>query len=73
MVMLTLADFVLDKFGGDSLAETRDNLERYRERISRPPEAPVAGGARTGRGDGPEGVDAAGAPTDGEAGSGGDD
>jgi chorismate synthase len=39
MVMLTLADFVLDKFGGDSLAETRDNLERYRARIS---EAPAA-------------------------------
>jgi chorismate synthase len=36
MVMLTLADFVLEKFGGDSIAETRDNLERYRERISRP-------------------------------------
>ena len=35
MVMLTLADFVLDKFGGDSLAETRDNLERYRDRIER--------------------------------------
>ena len=35
MVMLTLADFVLDKFGGDSLPETRDNLDRYRERISR--------------------------------------
>ncbi len=34
MVALTLADAVLDKFGGDSLAETRDNLERYRERIA---------------------------------------
>ena len=45
MVLLTLADFVLDKFGGDSVAETRDNLERYRERISRAPEAPIAGGA----------------------------
>jgi len=73
MVMLTLADFVLDKFGGDSLAETRDNLERYRERISRPPEAPVAGGPRAGRGDGPEGAGAVGVPADGEAGSGGDD
>ncbi len=37
MVMLTVADFVLDKFGGDCLDETRDNLLRYRERISRPP------------------------------------
>ena len=25
--MLTLADAMLDKFGGDSMAETRDNLE----------------------------------------------
>jgi chorismate synthase len=46
MVLLTLADFVLDKFGGDSVAETRDNLERYRERISQAPEAPIAGGVR---------------------------
>jgi chorismate synthase len=36
MVMLTLADFALDKFGGDSMAETSDNLARYRERIARP-------------------------------------
>jgi chorismate synthase len=35
MVMLTVADFVLDKFGGDSIDETRDNLERYKERIGR--------------------------------------
>jgi chorismate synthase len=40
MVMLTLVDFVLEKFGGDSLAETRDNLERYRERITQPVAAP---------------------------------
>ena len=33
MVMLTLADFVLEKFGGDSLVETKDNLARYVERI----------------------------------------
>ena len=44
--MLVLADFVLDKFGGDSLAETLDNVARYRERIARLPEAPVAGGRR---------------------------
>lgn len=73
MVMLTLADFVLDKFGGDSLAETRDNLARYRERISRPPEAPVPGGARGALGGGPDVTGVAGAPADGEAGSGGDD
>ena len=40
MVMLTLADAMLDKFGGDSMAETKDNLDRYRERISAP--SPVA-------------------------------
>src|SRR5437773_6060772 len=43
MVTLTLADFVLEKFGGDSLAETQDNLERYRERIGRPLVPPVPG------------------------------
>ena len=46
--MLTLADFVLDKFGGDSLAETRDNLARYRERICRRPTRRC----RAARGDG---------------------
>ena len=40
MVMLTVADFVLAKVGGDSIDETRDNLRRYRERI--------AAGARRG-------------------------
>jgi chorismate synthase len=40
MVMLTLVDFVLEKFGGDSLAETRDNMEHYVERISQPVAAP---------------------------------
>jgi chorismate synthase len=40
MVCLVLADFALDKFGGDSLAETLDNVARYRERIARPPESP---------------------------------
>jgi chorismate synthase len=72
MVLLTLADFVLDKFGGDSLAETRDNLERYRERIARPPDAPVAGGRRAAsRVAGP--TAGTSTPGDGEAGSGGDD
>ena len=36
MVMLTLADFALDKFGGDSMAEFVDNAERYRTRIAAP-------------------------------------
>jgi chorismate synthase len=65
MVMLVLADFVLDKFGGDSLAETLDNAARYRDRIGWPPEAPLAGGRRR-RG-------AKASAGDGEAGSGGDD
>ena len=71
MVMLTLADFVLDKFGGDSLGETRDNLERYRERIARPPGDVTAGGRVDGaaRRTDPD----LGTPDRGEAGSGGDD
>jgi chorismate synthase len=36
MVMLTLIRFVLEKFGGDSLAETKDNYARYQERVTRP-------------------------------------
>jgi chorismate synthase len=67
MVMLTLADFVLDKFGGDSLGETKDNLERYRARIAGLPETPVVG--RRGRVAGEAATD----PDGGETGSGGDD
>jgi len=70
MVMLTLLDFVLDKFGGDSLAETRENYERYRARISQPLTAPRPGG-RSGPGHPPDTGPAGGAI--GEAGSGGDD
>ena len=33
MVALTLADAVLEKFGGDSTRELLDNVERYRERV----------------------------------------
>ena len=62
MVLLTIADFVLDKFGGDSLAETRDNLDRYTTRIAAPRGAPAARAATA----------APLAGTD-EAGSGGDD
>jgi chorismate synthase len=43
MVCLTLADFVLEKFGGDSLAETLDAMARHRERIAKGPKA--SGGA----------------------------
>jgi chorismate synthase len=66
MVMLTLADAMLDKFGGDTIGDTRDALDRYVERISRAPEAPVAGGRRSGAVAEPVGAGD-------EAGSGGDD
>ena len=69
MVMLTLARFVLEKFGGDSMAETRDNLERTgsasrrrpRRRCGRRPAGRAVGRVPTGLPDGDE------------AGSGGDD
>ena len=61
MVMLTLARFVLDKTGGDSMTEVADNLRRYRERISAPPREADGTAA------------APGASAAGEAGSGGDD
>ena len=66
MVMLTLADAILDKFGGDTVADTRDALDRYLDRIARSPEAPVAGGRRPGSA-------AASLVGGDEAGSGGDD
>jgi chorismate synthase len=75
MVMLTLADAMLDKFGGDTIGDTRDALDRYVERISRPIAAPVAGGRRTSTGTGDQGGTAVGGAGGGgdEAGSGGDD
>jgi chorismate synthase len=66
MVMLILADAMLDKFGGDTVADTRGALDRYVERISRAPKAPVPGGRRAGSG-------AAALVGGDEAGSGGDD
>jgi chorismate synthase len=59
MVLLTIAQFVLEKTGGDSMAEVRESMARWRERLARPP-----------AGDG-----AAEPPTAsrGDAGSGGDD
>src|SRR4249919_793248 len=44
MVMLTLASFVLEKFGGDTVDDVRAALAHYRARIAATPEAPVAGG-----------------------------
>ncbi|HLO35701.1 MAG TPA: chorismate synthase, partial [Candidatus Deferrimicrobium sp.] len=72
MVMLTLADAMLDKFGGDTIADTRDALDRYVERISRPIDAPVAGGRRASRGS-PTMAGSSEADGDGAFGSGGDD
>ena len=60
MVLLTLAAFVLEKLGGDSMAEVKANLAAYRERLAAPIPAPVPGH--------PHGLTG----TD-EAGSGGDD
>ena len=81
MVMLTLAAFLLEKIGGDTMDDVRMNLDAYGARIAAPIEMPVAGG----RGVGATGVSGAGsdaaaaaaaihglAGTD-EAGSGGDD
>ncbi len=66
MVMLTLARFLLEKTGGDSMLEVADNLARYRARIAQPPVAPVPGGASGGH--------RLGDPVEsGEPGSGGDD
>jgi len=62
MVMLTLATSIAEKFGGDTVDDVRANLATYQARISRPPQAPVAGG---GPSHGLAGTD--------EAGSGGDD
>ena len=47
MVCLALTDAVLDKFGGDSLRETLDNLARYRERLALGPAAGT--GSASGR------------------------
>ncbi len=61
MVMLTLMDFVLEKFGGDTVDDTVEAVERYRERLAAEPPGDTAGPLA------PIGVG------EGEAGSGGDD
>ena len=82
MVLLTLTAAVLEKFGGDSLAEVQDNLARYVERITARPEAGgdrSVGGRRPGAAPaGPRGTSAGpgsggAGPGSGVAGSGGDD
>src|SRR5512146_2433737 len=52
MVMLTLARFVLEKTGGDSMAEVTDNLRRFRERIAAQPAPPVPGDGSGGHASG---------------------
>ncbi|MDH4141751.1 MAG: chorismate synthase [Chloroflexota bacterium] len=73
MVMLTLAAFVVEKFGGDTVDDVRTGLDAYRSRITVPAETPVAGGAarRSAKAVGPSG--ASGLTGTDEAGSGGDD
>lgn len=71
MVMLTLARFVLEKTGGDTMPDVIANLATYRARIARPLEAPVAGG-RAGTG-GVATEPGHGLTGSDEAGSGGDD
>lgn len=63
MVMLTLADALLDKLGGDTIGDTRAALDRYVDRIAEPISPPNA----------PAGVAVSTEPTEAEAGSGGDD
>jgi len=60
MVMLTLARFILEKTGGDSMAEVREAMARWRERLA-------------ARGTADEASTAGQPPADGDAGSGGDD
>jgi chorismate synthase len=73
MVMLTLARFLLEKVGGDTVADAAANLTAYKARIARPLDAPMAGGTR-----GEAGRETAvgarhGLTGSDEAGSGGDD
>jgi chorismate synthase len=82
MVMLTLARFVLEKTGGDSMPEVLDNLRGARERMASPVAAPAAGDGSGGHAAAsrvPAPVRPASSstlvpqPDAGEAGSGGDD
>ena len=73
MVLLTLARFLLEKVGGDTVDDIAVNLAAYRARIALPPSPPVPGGSPdTTEIDGP--VEALhGLTGSDEAGSGGDD
>ncbi len=72
MVLLVLADAVLEKFGGDSLDEVRDNMRRYLEAtVGRTTARPSVAGAAFET-TGAEAAEA-GADDDARAESGGDD
>jgi chorismate synthase len=85
MVMLTLARFVLETTGGDSMPEVLDNLRRAQERMATPVAPPAAGdgsGGHSAAAHVPAAVPASSVaasratrpdPDAGEAGSGGDD
>jgi chorismate synthase len=73
MVMLTLADAMLDTFGGSTIGDTREALGRYVARISSDVPAPVAGGRRTRRGSATGAVASDDDAEGGVLGSGGDD
>ncbi len=49
MVMLTLAEAVLEKTGGDSMAEIRDSMARWRERLAQPGVTEAADGTSPAR------------------------
>jgi chorismate synthase len=48
MVLLTLARFVLDKTGGDSMDEVKESMGRWRERLGRTPGVATGGIGGTG-------------------------
>jgi hypothetical protein len=73
MVLLTLARFVLEKTGGDSMAEVRDSMDRWRARLAQVPGAAGAG-PRNGAGARVTAMGGEAEPAEGgTAGSGGDD
>lgn len=77
MVMLTLARFVIEKTGGDSMAEVRESMDRWRARLARVPgasgdDSPVEAAGPAGIA-GVAGTAGVAAVEGGTAGSGGDD
>jgi chorismate synthase len=66
MTMLILARAVVEKLGGDSMADIRESAVRYQARLAEPPAPPIAGGSHRR-------AVTSGLPGSDEAGSGGDD